>query len=233
MAQQVKMKIVATSDTHLRHKNVQIQKGDVFVHAGDNNCMTETQLREFCTWVDSLKFKHKIIIAGNHDTIFKEKPDLVRKVTEENGIIYLEDSSVTIDGVKFYGSPWTPKYGEIYVFNAARSITEQAFLGFQYPLIEEKWAMIPEDTDVLITHGPPYDIMDQNINGSRCGCVELRKVVERVIPKVHIFGHIHEGYGKVITPTTRYFNVANLGFKRQYGTTVILNHPSVKIGIKK
>jgi len=206
------MIIIATSDTHYRHEKVELAPGDVFIHAGDNNAGGPSCARDFIEWVGELNYKHKIIIAGNHDNAFADDPKYIEQLCKDNGVIYLNDSGVEIDGVKFWGSPWTPKYGlDIYVFNAARSVTEQAFLGFKYPLIEEKWALIPEDTDVLITHGPAYDVLDVNKKGIPCGCVELRKAIEKIKPQVHIFGHIHEGAGDTKINETEYYNVAYFG----------------------
>jgi len=91
---------------------------------------------------------------------------------------------VIIEGVKFYGSPWQPRFFD-WAFNLDRG--EE---------IKKKWDLIPMDTDVLITHGPPYGILDLTHEGEKVGCEELMKAVLRVQPKIHIFGHIHEAYGE-------------------------------------
>tara|TARA_R110002073_G_scaffold128374_2_gene274096 strand:- start:242 stop:643 length:402 start_codon:yes stop_codon:yes gene_type:complete len=97
--------------------------------------------------------------------------------------IYLQDESVEIEGLKIYGSPWQPWF-----FNWAFNLRTPEEL-------KEKWDKIPEDTDVLVTHGPPLGILDLTMDGLNVGCSELIKAVERIKPRAHIFGHIHEGYG--------------------------------------
>ena len=93
---------------------------------------------------------------------------------------YLCDESLTLDGVKFYGSPWQPRFFD-WAFNKDRGAPLKAI-----------WDKIPLDTDVLITHGPPHGILDLTFDKIKAGCEELLLAVQRIKPKVHVFGHIHE-----------------------------------------
>lgn len=191
--------LVIISDTHGRHKKVQVPEGDVLIHCGDSCGHGEFwQFREFLKWFGDQPHKHKILIAGNHDRCLISDMDLCHEELKKYPeITYLEDTGIEIEGVKFWGSPWTPKFLN-WFFMVQRG--EQA---------RKKWDKIPEDTDVLITHGPPYGILDA-VNphpdnpGFNAGCEELLSAVYmRIRPMLHIFGHIHGSYGKVWLPPTR------------------------------
>lgn len=232
---------VCISDTHTKTYGLSLPPGDVLIHAGD---FTKTGLPEeiegFSTYLAAQDFKYKVIIAGNHDITFdldnyenylrkrfhtyfaraKNHKNFTTKEAKEKltGCIYLEDSACEIFGYKIYGSPWTPIFCD-WGFNLTRGKE-----------ILEKWKKIPTDTDILITHGPPYKILDKCYSGTNAGCEDLLKEVkERVKPKFHIFGHIHEGYGVVEKEGTTYVNAStcNISYKPN-------NKPIVfKLPIKK
>lgn len=186
------MKIVCISDTHGLHRQMPDRPdGDVLVHAGD--CLghgSRAELVEFLEWFSAHPHKHKILVAGNHDWAFWDHPVEAAEICKWHGVRYLEDDEVTIDGVKFYGAPWTPKFFD-WAFMLPRLSTELA----------RKWTRIPDDTDVLITHGPPHGIRDEapmpnpDTLDRHVGCEMLLDRVLQVRPRVHVFGHIHEGYG--------------------------------------
>ena len=127
-----------------------------------------------------LPYKHKIVIAGNHELGWdSDTKDLKNELTN---CTYLEDSSVEINGLKIYGTPYQPEFGR-WAFNLERGRE-----------CLDKWNQIPSDTDILVTHGPPLGFGDECKRGNRAGCVDLLHTVQqRVKPKYHIFGHIHEG----------------------------------------
>jgi len=214
------IKIAAFSDIHGQHSKIQIPEADIVICAGDcTNMGKECEVEDFCVWYGDLPHKHKILIAGNHDWLFEEDPVLAKKLCSDNGIIYLNDTSVTIEGLKFHGSPVQPHFCD-WAFNRARneadSITYNKRTGatISYALIKPHWDMIPTDTDVLITHGPPLSILDElytaagNPRGEFVGCNELRKRIEEVKPEVHIFGHIHSnGNMERHINGTSYYNV--------------------------
>lgn len=197
------MKIVCIADTHGSHEEiVNIPNGDVFVVAGDfTNNGALYDVVEFSRWMRRIPIEYKIVVAGNHDWCFENHNKLnARKILKDCGIIYLQDESVVIDDVKFYGSPWQPKFYN-WAFNLPRG----------NPILE-KWKLIPSDTDVLITHGPPKNILDLNKRDNfNCGCEDLREeVLDRIKPKVHIFGHIHQNYGKYVEQGIKFVNAALL-----------------------
>lgn len=177
------MRIVAVADTHLYHHEIDVPDGDVFVHAGDM-CRggSLAELAEALAWVRALPHRHKVVVAGNHDGALVEDAAEARALME--GVVYLEDSGATIDGVSFWGSPWQPEYHGWW-FNLPRG----------EPLAR-RWARIPAGVDVLITHGPPAGVGDRSGMGDvRAGCSDLARRVVEVAPRVHLFGHIHEDGG--------------------------------------
>jgi Icc-related predicted phosphoesterase len=220
------MRIVCISDTHGLHKIMEdlnpLPEGDVLVHAGDcTNIGKPNEVKEFIEWFMGIKgFDSKIFIAGNHDWAFENhryphhRGDFewyYHLMNEENlsqsDVTYLEDSGFTIDSsefskpIKFWGSPWQPEFYN-WAFNLPRSGDE----------LKKYWDMIPEDTDVLITHGPPSEIKDFVNNWRQpvrnVGCELLRFRVEQIKPLVHVFGHIHEAYGVERNEETLYVNAS-------------------------
>jgi Icc-related predicted phosphoesterase len=167
----------------------------VLIHAGDT-CRAGTleELAQVCTFLRALPHRHKIIVAGNHDRAFEAYPAEARALVA--GLIYLQDASCTIEGVRFYGSPWTPQFNN-WSFNLPRGAP-----------LAEKWALIPADTDVLITHGPPYGIGDNDGRvPERAGCEALLARLQQITPKLHLFGHVHQTPGRWQIGTTLFANV--------------------------
>lgn len=176
------MRLVVISDTHSLHEWVRVPSGDVLIHAGDiTRNGTLEELEAFNDWLGSLDFRHIIVIAGNHDFCF-ESDNAAARETLSNAI-YLQDESVSLDGVKFYGSPWQPEFFD-WAFNLPRG-----------EALKQKWEQIPGDTDVLITHGPPYGCGDQTFYGERVGCCDLAEAIKDKKPVLNLCGHIHEDYG--------------------------------------
>ncbi len=124
-----------------------------------------------------------ILIWGNHDFL-GEFPELWP--TLPDGVTLLHDSGVEIDGVKFYGTPWVPN---LPMWALARKHDAE---------IAPMFAAIPVTTDVLISHGPANGTLDRVIGWREpVGSPSLLANIERVKPKLHVFGHIHEGRGNV------------------------------------
>lgn len=201
-----KMKIVVTSDCHGMLSSANLPPGDILILAGDllANRFSDpdrdakaqvNDLRDLDDFCGRLDYKHVLLIAGNHDWIFERNRPASRDL---KNITYLEDSEVVIDGVKFYGSPYQPEFFS-WAFNLRRS----------GPELERVWSLIPEDTNVLITHGPPYGILDRPFGrGAHAGCELLLKRVEEVAPRLHLFGHIHGSYGQVSVGQTHFVNAS-------------------------
>ena len=182
-------KFVLISDTHNKHNKIELPEGNILIHSGDfSGVGRESEVKNFFKWIEkqSDKFEHVVFIAGNHELSFELKPAWLDELIEglPKNVHYLEDSEVVIDGMKFYGTPWQPEFYN-WAFNLERGL----------PLVE-KWVLIPEDTDILITHGPPKymcDFMPWDL--TNVGCQDLLSRIMVVKPKLNVFGHIHCGYG--------------------------------------
>ena len=176
------MRIVAFSDTEGSHRQLEVPDGDILVFAGDMSRQGSTRsIADFNSWLGRLSHPEKVVVAGNHDTLFERNPGVGRLLL--SGCRYLQDEAAEIAGLKFWGSPWQPWFHD-WAFNLPRG-----------EKLAEKWAMIPEDTEILVTHGPPFGIKDDTGQG-RAGCEDLRKRVAQLPKlKLHIFGHIHESPG--------------------------------------
>ncbi|MDT0646962.1 metallophosphatase domain-containing protein [Zunongwangia sp. F260] len=187
------MKITCISDTHGRHSELTLPTADVLVHAGDfTEAGTKKETLDFLDWFSRQEHEHKVLIAGNHD-FFLEKNQKQLDFLPAN-IHYLNDSGTKIGKYNFWGSPVTPGNSN-WAFERARGKS-----------IRKHWEKIPENTNVLITHTPPYKIMDILDNGTAIGCEELQRYVDTIEPQLHIFGHIHNSYGSVRTKKTLFIN---------------------------
>ena len=208
------MKFTFISDTHNKHNNIDVGSGDILFHSGDaTGHGSFGEIENFANWLAKQDYKHKVFTPGNHDFDFESKPEIYFKMFKELGIHLLIDEGVTLDGVKIWGSPVTPWFHD-WAFNRARNGTEVSLYKVDY--IFPHWDMIPNDTDVLLTHGPPHEILDelQFINGvpkgQFVGCEDLLKRVKEVKPKIHAFGHIHCGYGTKEKDGTLFINASSL-----------------------
>jgi Icc-related predicted phosphoesterase len=174
------------SDTHSFHHHIpEIPDGDILVHCGDFTLAGSiNEVVDFADWFGKLPHPEKIVISGNHERCISEERILGEKIFTHSH--YLDNSSIEIDGLKFYGSPWTPSFRQM-----------REGLGFyKHHMSASSYGHIPRDTDVLITHGPPAFILDEPYSGAEhVGCGYLLNKVTKLDPKVHAFGHIHEAYG--------------------------------------
>lgn len=223
-------KIICISDTHTKHREKSLNKFikehispndiNILIHSGDITSVgKENEIANFISWIQNLEgFDSKIFIAGNHDLAFETKPVwLSHYINEENlsqsDCVYLEDSEFKIDDIKIYGSPWQPWFHN-WAFNLPRNGEE----------LENVWANIPEDTDILITHSPPYGIMDDTpMTGGSVGCEKLLERLAIVKPKIHIFGHIHSARSAMVKNGTVFVNASILDdyYKLKYNPIVI------------
>ena len=218
------MRLVCISDTHSLHHDMlhELPKGDVLVHAGDiSNRGGQRDVTDFINWFKNLGgWDQKIFISGNHDHCFEKvnqphhKSDydwlhtlMFEEHLSESNVTYLEDDVFTLETpefdrpIKFYGSPWQPWFYD-WAFNLPRLGTE----------LQAKWSLIPEDTDVLITHTPPNGYRDLVNNwrqpNANVGCECLLNRIGEIKPLVNVFGHIHEGYGVEYGKDTLFVNAA-------------------------
>ena len=228
------MKISLISDTHTKHNKIVTSKslrnsnqpldlpgGDLLIHAGDfmDSGYNAMEAIEFFQWFDEINnYDTKVLIAGNHDRWMQDEPEESRgMLTGYKTIEYLQDEELTMyfdgpngdtpeDNIRIYGSPWQPEFFS-WAFNLPRNSEK----------MKAKWDAIPDRTDILVTHGPPFGYQDipggQSI---RVGCEMLRYRVDEIKPKIHVFGHIHGGYGHYFNGHTHFFNASVLNERYSY-----------------
>ena len=201
-----KINVTLLSDTHTKERNVLVNGGDLILHSGDvmNSGYDWEDLYDFLTWFSELPYKIKVFTPGNHDRFIEDNPvDAWKMINEfhDKGVRCLIDDFVEFEGLKIYGSPWQPEFYN-WAFNLPRNGKE----------LEEKWNNFPDDTDILLTHGPAWGILDTVVNrrDMNLGCEMLTKRLETLKPLIHNCGHIHTGYGYVEKNGTHFFNSAIL-----------------------
>ena len=191
------LNIVAISDTHQLHGDLLLPAGDLLIHAGDITFFSHSPavLKEFNGWLGAQPQRYKVVIPGNHDSLLL-LPEHQRTITNAHLLI---NSGIELGGLRIWGSP----------------VTTHAGVAFGTPDPDERarlWASIPTDLDVLITHVPPYKVLDSAPGEpDHAGCPQLRAAVIRKRPTLHVFGHVHAGYGAKPTTHTMFVNAALLG----------------------
>jgi len=208
------MRITHISDTHNKHKQLdgKLPGGQLLIHSGDISSLGRKQeIESFIKWFDKQDYMHKVFIAGNHDMTFDREILLRDKLAHFEGrtdydtecadgkpnwlvemlnnlpdnVYYLENSSIKLEGINIWGSPYSPSFGYGWGFNKNRGHD-----------INEVWSTIPMDSDIVITHSPIYGYNDRTSNtNENVGCADLYHRLHEVKPHLHFAGHIHEAYG--------------------------------------
>jgi Icc-related predicted phosphoesterase len=195
------MRLVCLSDLHGELYPIdEMPKGEVLIVAGDFSARGDMMdVLNFKGWLNELPFSKKIIIAGNHDGYLAEHNHIGRLLLESEDTIYLENSSTEINGLKIFGSPYTPEFNGWH---------------FMRPRGDEMakiWKQIPDDTDILVTHGPPLGILDTNHRDEKCGCWDLRERIKSLEHlRYHIFGHLHSAHGQKEVYGVKFINCSLL-----------------------
>ncbi|XP_052798146.1 metallophosphoesterase domain-containing protein 1-like [Mya arenaria] len=231
------VRVVHISDTHMQHDDYKqnIPEGDILIHSGDFSQYSlkiflkrksrerQNLVSEMNSFFGSLPFKHKVLVPGNHEMCFSEsdKAFLESHLTE---VIYLQDKSVQLEGLNIFGSPWTANRWYSYADSFTKKMSR----------LHRIWSEIPETTDILVTHMPPFCILDlatkkfaglKNLFGAteglcdtcslvhaqseHWGCRDLKKaVLKNIRPVVHMFGHVHEGNGVETVDGVTFSNAA-------------------------
>jgi len=211
----MKKRITFISDTHTKHDKLNgfLPGGDILLHSGDLTSRGYlTEIENFAKWYDKINnYDTKVFICGNHDFGFQDDNEKVKGIlTGYKTIDYLQDDWMMVGEeyekmVKIWGSPWQPEFHN-WAFNLPRG-----------EKLKEKWDMIPVDTDILITHGPAFGKLDfVPYDGVNVGCEDLLQKIQEIKPKIHVCGHIHEGYGYVFDGNTHYINAAVLNGRYEF-----------------
>eukprot|EP00929_Paragymnodinium_shiwhaense_P082695 TRINITY_DN4370_c0_g1_i5.p2 TRINITY_DN4370_c0_g1~~TRINITY_DN4370_c0_g1_i5.p2 ORF type:complete len:303 (+),score=48.68 TRINITY_DN4370_c0_g1_i5:109-909(+) len=224
-------RFVCFSDTHGKHDKIiaeHMPEADILLHAGDFTNTGETsQVKSFAVWLDNYPAAHRIAIAGNHDITFdtefyerswsrfhpKNKRDCeeARAALMDSRSIYLEDQAVEVNGYNIYGTPWQPAFCD-WAFNLEGR-----------KALQDTWSKIPEDIDILISHGPPHGFGDLCFHGDRVGCPDLLAAIRKLRIPVSVAGHIHEGYGVIEDGETMFINASScdLRYRAVQGPIVV------------
>jgi Icc-related predicted phosphoesterase len=191
------IRLVLISDTHELHRELDVPDGDILIHCGDLSMMSRSlaAIEDFDEWLGELPHRVKLVVPGNHEFALE---DPARRGLISNARLLINES-VEVKGLKIWGSPVTPLYGAAFGLISDRDRTRL-------------YAQIPGDTDIVITHGPPYGVLDQAPGSEyHAGCRQLLAAMQRVKPRLHVFGHAHGCFGMMDTPETLFANVALLG----------------------
>lgn len=196
------IKIVASSDLHSHLP--EIPECDLLLLAGDL-CPDSSEVKQalwldtaFRRWLQEVPAKEIVGVAGNHDFVFQNRPDLVPTLPWH----YLQDSGIELFGLHIWGTPWQPVFYD-WAFNLAE---EQ---------LEQKWEMIPKGTDILLVHGPPHGFGDRNSHDEHTGSPSLTKRIQELEPRFALCGHIHEARGEYRIGKTLVANVSQLDLQYQ------------------
>jgi len=210
------MIITLISDTHLKHNEItqDLPGGDLLLHSGDISSMGyQHEVQQFCKWFNNVEnYDHKIFIAGNHDWGFQNNVEKIMEIVNSYKTVdYIQDETISVGDddkmVNIYGSPWQPEFYN-WAFNLPKNGVELA----------AKWDAIPDNTDILITHGPAFGVLD-TVAGKmwdNLGCQLLTNKIKSIKPKIHVCGHIHSGYGYYFDGDTHFINASVLNEAYQY-----------------
>jgi len=176
------MRLVIVSDNHTNY-NFEVPDSNVLIHCGDFSYQGKPdEMIDFRDWLVRQPHTHKLFVYGNHEKIEQQELYWREYLEEVDGVKCLHNTEYTIDGIKFFGSSFTPTFGN-WAFMQNNDQRKQY------------WKNAPSNVDVLVTHGPPSGILSNNIEGEDCGCPYLRDYILRHRPRIHCFGHIHEASG--------------------------------------
>jgi len=195
------VKLALLSDTHGRHERIALPPHlDLVVHAGDF-CRrgSEAETVRFLDWLASFDAP-KLLVAGNHDRFAEAAPDAMRAHCHARGITYLSHEATELAGLRVFGSPFVPRFRDM-AFNLDRGAP-----------LASAWRAIPDELDLLVTHGPPHGTLDRVVIGRHVGCEALRDALRTRRVPLHVMGHIHEARGEAVVDGRRCLNVANAGF---------------------
>lgn len=205
------MRITVLSDTHNCHKNINLEPCDILIHCGDATTYgTWEEAYDFFKWFDIQLAYYKIFVPGNHDRFMEGFGDFM-----VGSILILTNNIITVNGLKICASSFFSR--------PKRILTEERSEhdSFRVLFTKTKERIKMENCDIRITHSPPYGILDK-VNNSRRGCEIIQEITQEYKASIHLFGHIHSGYGQFTTDTTTFYNAAMCDDNNQ-----LVNPPTV------
>jgi len=195
-----KIKVCVVGDTHRQHWSIKVPKCDIFIFVGDAEIDSLLALHDFNDWLGNIKVKYgRIVICGNHDIECERIGKAWCKQLFTNAI-YLENEGIEIAGLKIWGNPYTPEFMS-WAYMKPRGSRD----------LKDIWEQVPENLDILIGHGMPYQILDwSNYEKKNVGCEVLQRVVFKKKPRYYLGGHLHEAHGKLEKEGIQFYNVSVL-----------------------
>ena len=203
------LRVVCMSDTHQLHRELEVPTGDILIHAGDFTLFGRTRqsIRDFNDWLGGLPHQSKIVVPGNHEFALEADPSLRDLLSNATVLV---NESCEVGGLRIWGSPVTDLYGG-------------AFGSWESSERKRVYDRIPPGTDVLVTHAAPLGILDSSPGSAlHAGCPILLDAVMRINPLVHVFGHVHAGYGTALVGNTRFVNAALVNEEGDIGNQPIV-----------
>lgn len=177
------MRIVHVSDSHRKLDQITIEPCDILIHTGDDDINFVKDAVKLNRWFKNQSARLKIFCPGNHDWLFQKDYNIGVASLDEATVLI--DKQIEFEGLKIYGTPYQPAFCD-WAFNLPRDGKE----------LQAKWDLVPNNIDILLTHTPPFGILDYIPDQNKSvGCKLLLESLKRIKPKYHLFGHIHEGYG--------------------------------------
>lgn len=193
------MVLVLFGDTHELHREVEVPAGDILICVGDFTMFSKnlSAIEDFNEWLGELPHRHKIVVPGNHEFFLESNPE--RRSLLDNAHVLI-DEGIEIEDLNIYGSPMTPLYGAAFGKSSAKDR-------------KRHWSKVPDRTHVLVTHGPPFGLLDRpSVQAEPMGDPELRNRVRELHSlKLHVFGHVHGAHGAVEQDGVTFANVALMG----------------------
>ncbi|WP_298020435.1 metallophosphatase domain-containing protein [uncultured Parasphingopyxis sp.] len=189
--------ITIISDTHQMHEDLVLPGGDILIHCGDFLELFDRDgpgLGPMDEWFGRQNYHHVLVTGGNHDIALENAWQLGVKSFENAELLI--DEEVTVSGLRIYGAPWLP------------DLPGHAFY-LDDEGLRRKWSAVPSDVDILITHVPPFGILDRSSRGMQFGCAHLRDNLPRIAPRLHCFGHVHASAGEMQSGATLFVNASS------------------------
>ncbi|MGC4017104.1 MAG: metallophosphatase domain-containing protein [Luteolibacter sp.] len=192
------MRICLIADTHGKHDELPLPEADLLIHCGDMCDWGDPRpdpLGEMDDWFNAAPAREVICIAGNHDRLLEHRP--LGAAPPFRHATYLEDSGTTVGGLQIHGAPWCPNLPGFAFYATSAELADH-------------WRKIPTGVDILITHTPPFGILDTPSRSlTHLGCPILLEELKRIRPRLHVFGHVHAAYGRKQIGDTLFVNAAS------------------------
>lgn len=189
--------VTIISDTHTMHRSLSLPGGDILIHCGDMLDLFDRDtaaLTDIDGWFGRQDYQTILVTGGNHDLALETA--LTRTKQPFRNARYMQDERLTVEGLEIYAAPWVPE------------LASHAFY-LDDDALRDKWAAIPADLDILITHVPPTGILDRSSRGHSHGCPHLAAEIERIAPRLHCFGHVHASAGQARIGDTLFVNASS------------------------